>query len=141
MLKLILISFLISSLLHAGSEVVSTAPARGLYLPIFDADGTKVWEITGSSGEIQKNGSIAVLDMLITRCGENTDTIFTIESGHANLILAANLATGDGAVAISGKNFTALARGWKFFGGEKRFGADSDVRVVFDKNAAEVVLP
>ncbi|MDR1255358.1 MAG: hypothetical protein LBJ94_00285 [Puniceicoccales bacterium] len=139
--KLVLISFLISSLLHARSEIVPIAPARGLYLPIFDVDGRKVWEIAGLSGEIQEDGSIAVLNMLITRCGESSDAIFTIESAYANLIPAENLAMGDGVVAVSGKNFTALAKGWKFFGGERRFVADGDVRVVFDGDGAEFVAP
>jgi len=79
----------------------------------------KVWEITGFTGEILENNSIAVSNMLINRCGENNDVVFTIESGYANIIPSSNLAMEDGVVVMNGKNFTAVARDWNFSVGRK----------------------
>ncbi|MDR3273851.1 MAG: hypothetical protein LBS87_00750 [Puniceicoccales bacterium] len=139
--KLVLISFLLSSLLHSEPEIVPTAPARGLYVPVFDTNGVKIWEITGFTGEILGNSSIAMSNMLINRCGKNNDVIFTIESGCANITPSSNFAAGDGVVVVNGKNFTAVARDWNFFGGEKRFAASRDVKVVFNENVAEFIAP
>ncbi|MDR0680209.1 MAG: hypothetical protein LBF42_04260 [Puniceicoccales bacterium] len=139
--KLAFISFLISSMLHARPEVVATSPAMGLYVPIFDVNGVKTWEITGSTGEVRDGGLIAVSNMLINRCGEDNSVIFSIESPQANMMPSSNIAAGDGLVLLRGKNFVAVAKDWKFFGKEKKFVANRDVMVVFDENVAEFVTP
>jgi hypothetical protein len=56
----------------------------------------KIWEITGFTGENLENS-------FINRCGKNTDVIFTIESGYANITPSSNLAAGDGVVVVKGK--------------------------------------
>ncbi|MDR0595659.1 MAG: hypothetical protein LBF94_03150 [Puniceicoccales bacterium] len=128
-------------MLHAGPEVVATSPARGLYVPIFDANGVKTWEITGSTGEVRDDGHIAVSNVLINRCGKDNSVIFFIESPQANVVPSSNIAAGDGLVLLRGKNFVAVAKNWKFFGKEKKFVANKDVMVVFDENVVEFVTP
>jgi hypothetical protein len=134
--KLIAISFLISSLLHSAPELASAMPARGLYVPIFDASGVKIWEITGTTGEIRENHSIVVSNMLVSRCENGGGTAFTIESGYANVIPSSKSACGDGVVTMNGDSFTAVAEDWTFRGEEKKFTANRGVRVIFGENVA-----
>jgi hypothetical protein len=140
--KLIVISFLISSLLHSTPEFTSGGPARGLYVPIFDADGVKIWEITSLMGEIQGDDSIAVSNVLIGRCGQDGSVIFTIESGHAIVIPSSKYVRGKGVAIVSGNNFAATASDWFFSGEERKFTASKDVKVVFGENVvAKLVVP
>ncbi|MDR2436155.1 MAG: hypothetical protein LBD33_02505 [Puniceicoccales bacterium] len=140
--KLIVISFLISSLLHSAPELTSSGPARGLYVPIFDEDGVKIWEITSLTGEIQGDDSIAVSNVSIGRCGENGGVVFTIESGHATVVPSSKYVRGGGVATVSGDNFAATASDWVFSGEERKFTANRDVKVVFGENiVAELVAP
>jgi hypothetical protein len=141
-MKLLVISFLISSLLHATPELTSAIPIHGLYIPVFDMNGVKIWEITGTAGEIQESHSIAVSNMMVRRCGSGDGTIFTIESGHANVIPSSRSAYGAGTVTMNGGNFTAAAEDWTFFGEKMEFTANRNVKVIFGENVAtELVAP
>jgi hypothetical protein len=139
--KLVVVSFLLSSLLHAFPNVVSTAPMRGLYIPLFDVNGVKVWEIAGSSGDIQRDSSILVSDMLINCCGADNDVTFTVESKLASVVPSSSSVIGSGEVVIGGKNFTAVADDWSLDGGGRRFVANKNVRVVFSDGATEFAVP
>jgi hypothetical protein len=79
--------------------------------------------------------------MLINRCGENNNVVFALESGYANIIPLSNLAMEDGVAVMNGKFVAAVARDEHFFGGEKRFMANRDVKVRFNENVVELMAP
>lgn len=139
--KLLLISFFISSLLHAVPEVETTSPARGVYIPMFGNNGDRNYEIFGSSGEVVDDNSILISNMILNCFNADNQKNLSIISSYADVQRTHNSIQGNGVVFVDGINFTAVASDWKFLGDEKKFVANKDIKVLFNGNIAEFLAP
>ncbi len=140
-LKLLFISFFISSLLHASPEIKTTTPARGIYIPIFSNNGERNYEIIGASGGMIDDDVLLISNATLHCFSSRDHKQVTVTSSSANILRLQNLMYGDGPVFITGENFTAVATDWKFFYEGKKFIADKNVKVLFEENAAEFLTP
>lgn len=142
-LKLLLISFLISSLLHASPGVKSSSPARGISVPVFNNLGIKMYEISGSTGTLDENGVLIIENVILDSFDNAADSEkkWEISSNSANVLRSQRLVQGNGPVFMDGGNFTAVATDWKFFYDEKKFVADKNIKVLFEEDAVEFLVP
>ncbi len=130
-LKLLLISFFMSSLLHASPEIRSVSPARGVFIPVFDDNGTKSYEIIGASSEIADDGILVVTNAVLNGYSADSNRQWEIKSSDAKIVRPQHMVCGNGPVFMDGGSFTAIATDWKFFYEDKKFVADKNVKVFF----------
>lgn len=134
-LKLLLISFLISNLLHAAQDIKPIAPARSIYFPMFDENGRKIYEIFGDSGTFLQNDHLIVCNIVLNCFSSSGYKFLGMSSSSANVFHSKNIVRGDGPVFIDGEKFTAIATKWEFFCNEKKFVANKNVKVIFSENS------
>lgn len=140
-LKLLLISFFISSLLHASPEVRPISPMRGVFVPVFDSNGSKFYEVIGSSSEISDDGTLMIANAVLNGFSADAKKQWELESDGAKIVRSQRLICGDGPVFMDGGNFTAIATNWKFLYEGRKFVADKNVKVFFEENAVKFLAP
>lgn len=129
------------SYLATASELhpLRNIPINGFVLPIFNGEGQKIWEASGSSATMIEDNLLHVKNMKL-RCfteEENPREVFFATSDAAFVVPQTNSISGNLKIKIFGQNFYASAHSWEFLGNEKKIIAKDHIKVFLDFNLEE----
>jgi lipopolysaccharide export system protein LptA len=139
---LALVTSSLSIALTAEWLPAEVAPLQDFFLPAFDANGTKVWDASGSGADVERaTGRLTVHDLRVQLFDpqDGTTVQLILESPVAEFSRDGNQIGGENFIHLVGNLFTVIGGRWTFFGIDRSMILERDVQVFFETNLASAL--
>ncbi len=115
------------------AQMIPDAPVKNFRLPMFGAEGHRIWELRGGEGRYVDENRVDVTDMTL-RVFSSLDPAKVeteILSPKATMLIQQNKAEGDETITVTGDHYIIQGRKWQWDGNEHRVVIDEQVKVIF----------
>ncbi len=117
----------------AFAQIVPQEPVKNFRLPMFGENGYRNWELCGDEGRYLSAEKIEVTDMkLRIFSGDKSSQVeHNIESPKATLLVAKNIAIGEGPIRITSRSYMIEGKRWFWDGKTRSVVVSQKASVVF----------
>ncbi len=111
----------------------TNAPVTDFTLPMFGANGYKIWDLAGKQGRYQSQEHIEIdeLRLRVFSGDEQVRVDVTIESPHALVNAKASQARGEGFLYVQGPGYSVTGKKWYWDDKADLLEINSDVQLTF----------
>ena len=116
------------------SQILPDAPIEGVRVTMFSDEGSKVWNLKGSSALYRDDGAVEVKDMdLEIFQGEGGKQVdMHILGGEAVYFADERSISGEGGVFVAGEFYQIQGDNWQYSQSDRIVHVNSNVKVVID---------
>lgn len=133
------LALLLAAAAPAPAQLVGSAPVEDFALPVFGADGRKVWELRGARGFYRAEGTVDLDGMNLRFFEPDGATRLEMSSGRASLDLSTRLASGAGGVHLAAPLYVIRGTDWTFDGPRQRITIAGGVRATFFQDLGPIL--
>ncbi|MDR2377359.1 MAG: hypothetical protein LBD54_01240 [Puniceicoccales bacterium] len=119
------------SLAAAQSFLSLQAPIRKFFLPLFDPEGHRQWEVEGKEARMNSLDRVEIRDMKMRLFLPNKAETWQVESPSAYVFPRSAVVEGRERLSVQGRGFSASGCDWQWFGKNRHLRVHREVEVHF----------
>ncbi|MDR0728493.1 MAG: hypothetical protein LBF21_02720 [Puniceicoccales bacterium] len=119
------------TLAAAQSFLSLQAPIQKFFLPLFDLEGRRQWEVEGQEARMNSLDRVEIRDMKMRLFLQNKAEVWRIESPSAYVFPRSAVVEGREKLSVRGRGFSASGCDWQWFGKNRQLRVHRQVEVHF----------